>query len=1313
MFQGGQEQAHAMTPGSTTIGNIEQFDESVSEWITYEQRISSYFAVNAIPKELQVHAFITLIGPKTYRLLRDLVAPAEPTAKSIEELKEVLRGHLSPKPSVIAERAKFHARRQKDSETISDFVAALKHLAQTCKFGTNLDETMRDRFVTGLQRVDIQKCLFAEDESLTFKKAVDKALSLEQASRNASDCHSEQAVKVEVLRANWKGRQLQQKFQRIQCYRCKEDTHSSKECPFINSSCFKCGKKGHIQHACRSKRSTKGIQAKSATRPFRNLSAADNEGTTTQLNNLGSTVPPISFELVIEGHKINMELDTGAAVSVISEENYLRLFPNASLKCSNVVLRTYTGEVLKPLGIVDVNVEYKNQCCKLPLHVIRDQGPSLIGRDWLHRIRLDWSSAYRLDDLTRKSDSTSLKAVKELCIKYSDLFKEELGQIKGEVAKLRLKEDYRPCFLKARPVAFALRPKVEQELKQMETMGIITQVETSEFATPVVPVVKRNGQIRLCGDYKVTINPLLESVQYPLPRIDDLLAALAGGKNFSRIDLSRAYQQIQVDDDSKKYLTINTHLGLYHVNRLPFGITPAPAIFQKVMDSMLKGLPGVTCYLDDILVTGTTNEEHLRNLEAVLKILLERGVRVRREKCEFFQPSLEYLGHLIDSESIRPTQEKVKAVLCAPVPKDKRQLKSFLGMINYYGKFLPQLATVLHPLNNLLCNDTSWKWDSQCQYAYKKVRDMLASNAVLTHYDPAKPLQLGCDASPYGVGAVLSHMEEDGSTRPIAYASRTLSSAEKNYSQLEKEGLALVFGIKKFHAYIYGRRFQLMTDHEPLQYIFGPKRGIPTVAAARLQRWAVILSAYDFSLEHRSSQDNIEPDCLSRLPLPSTESEQADDIDSFFRLWVEALPVTCRDIARGTERSPLLSKVKTLTIQGWPSNMVDKDLKPFFQRRHELSLQQKCLLWGMRVVVPPALRHRMLDELHSSHPGIVRMKELARSYVWWPSIDDDIERTVKSCDECQRHRNNPCPAPIHPWVWPEAPWQRVHADFAGPFMNRMFLILVDAHSKWPEVWEMTSTTSSATIEKLREAFSRYGLPETFVSDNGTQFTSEEFRMFLRSNGIRHVLTAPYHPSTNGIAERFVQSLKQGLKKSDVHPFHLRLQNFLLTYRNTPHATTGESPAILLMGRRLRSRLDLVKPSLTSEVQHRQFKGTVYKRASVRTFSVGDTVLVRNYRRPGERWLPGVIVKRSGPVSFQVRVGSHIWRRHQDQLLSANCNDSRKESNEDMWWDATRTATTSAENGHGDSQPQSSTSEATSTRRYPERQRRPPDFFQSR
>lgn len=360
------------------------------------------------------------------------------------------------------------------------------------------------------------------------------------------------------------------------------------------------------------------------------------------------------------------------------------------------------------------------------------------------------------------------------------MFNDELGKILEERAELLLKDGSVPKFLKARSVPFALQPAVEAELNKLEGMGVISPVATSSYATPVVPVVKKDGGITLCGDYKTTLNFCLETDRYPLPRVDESFAALAGGQEFSKIDLNRADHQVVVSESSREYLTLNTHKGLFAVNRLPFGVSSAPSIFQRIMDTMLKDLKGVSCYLDDVLITGRTADEHFANLEAVLKRLTERGVRVKKEKCSFFQKELRYLGHVISAAGVSTTPEKIEALTKAPAPTSKQQLQSFLGVVNYYGKFVPRLSTLAaSPLYKLLRRDHPWRWDAPRQMAFEEVKNALASSAILAHYDPDKLLQVACDASQYGVGAVLSHVADDGSPRPVAYASRTLNDAEK------------------------------------------------------------------------------------------------------------------------------------------------------------------------------------------------------------------------------------------------------------------------------------------------------------------------------------------------------------------------------------------------------------------------------------------------------------------------------------------------------------------------------------------------------
>ncbi|XP_049519492.1 uncharacterized protein K02A2.6-like [Dermacentor silvarum] len=431
------------------------------------------------------------------------------------------------------------------------------------------------------------------------------------------------------------------------------------------------------------------------------------------------------------------------------------------------------------------------------------------------------------------------------------------------------------------------------------------------------------------------------------------------------------------------------------------------------------------------------------------------------------------------------------------------------------------------------------------------------------------------------------------------------------------------------------------------------------------------------------------------------------------------MPVSSQDIARTTARDPLLCKVIDCINVGWPASVTENDLKPFFDRRNELTVHQGCIMFGMRVIVPAKLRNLLLDELHEGHPGIVRSKQLARSYVWWPSIEADLEHRVKACVSCQEQRCEPCKAPLHPWSWPTAPWQRVHIDFAGPFLHAMFLVVVDAHSKWPEVFVMHSTTSEATVDRLRELFARFGFPETIVTDNGPQFTSEEFKLFVKELGCRHVLTAPYHPSSNGLAERFIQTLKNALRKSSgADTLQLRLHKFLLNYRNSPHSTTNESPANLLLGRRLRNQLDVVKPAVGGRVAYNQFKQSVARPRRDRHIAVGDQVMARNYRgRPN--WVPGVVVEQSGPVSFNVRAttprGSFTWRRHKDQLLVRTTDPDREASDQEGYEflafpPSVDPVTSSAPTTSGPAASQEI--QTAGARRYPTRDRRPPDRYQA-
>ena len=343
------------------------------------------------------------------------------------------------------------------------------------------------------------------------------------------------------------------------------------------------------------------------------------------------------------------------------------------------------------MGCCNVNAEYNGQYAQLALLVVGGSGPTLLGRDWLSQIRLDWHQIHHVH-------SASLQA---LLARYPVVFQEGLGTLQGYQAKILVEPGAVPRFNTARSVPYALRDKVDQELQRLQDQGILEPVETAEWAAPIVVVLKKDkSSVRICGDFRVTVNPVSKLDRYPIPKPEDQFAKLANGKQFSTLDLSHAYQQIPLEAESRKYVVINTHKGLFRYTRLPFGISSATGIFQRVMESLLLVIDGVVVYLDDILVTGSTA------LEEVLRRLERAGLRAKKSKCAFMRPSVSYLGHKIDAEGLHPLDDRVRAIKDAPTPTSVSGLKSYLGMLSYYNKFLPSLSSRLYPLHRLLRKDT-------------------------------------------------------------------------------------------------------------------------------------------------------------------------------------------------------------------------------------------------------------------------------------------------------------------------------------------------------------------------------------------------------------------------------------------------------------------------------------------------------------------------------------------------------------------------------------------------------------------------------
>uniref|UniRef100_A0A914XU01 RNA-directed DNA polymerase n=1 Tax=Panagrolaimus superbus TaxID=310955 RepID=A0A914XU01_9BILA len=577
-------------------------------------------------------------------------------------------------------------------------------------------------------------------------------------------------------------------------------------------------------------------------------------------SNSTETVPPVMVNVRMNDTMVQLQHDSGAVCTVIDKKNWEKIGKPPLHPCS-INLRSYNSSIDK-LGQCYVTVGINNKLEKAMLIVVKE-GSSLLGRNWIRQFKVIADQKLHGQCNLVESEPELSKILED----FKDVFDKKLGTCDLTVS-LKLKDGAKPKFLKSRNLPYSMRGPVEEKLEKAVSSGVLIPVQHSQWATPIV-VVKKPNDIRICGDYKSTLNPMLDVNQYPLPKIEDMFHELNGGKWFIKLDLRDAYHQLVLDQQSKEYTTINTHKGLYRYQRLPFGIASAVAIFQHTMEKILNGIPGVVVYLDDVTITAENKDKLLYLLKLVLQRFRKHGLRLKREKCEFLKSKILFLGHEVDANGIRPSSQKLEGLTKMPAPKNVKEVEAFVGLVNYYGKFVKNLASLAAPLNDLRKQNVKWQWTEQHQKSFEEIKQRLLQADLLTHYDPLKELILATDASEYGIGAVLSHREKDGTEKVIAYASRKMIAAELNYAQIEKEALAIIFGVEKFDQYLLGRHFILQTDHMPLLRIFGNKTGIGSVAIKRLARWAIILMNYTYTIEYRKTEEFGNADSLSRLPNPT------------------------------------------------------------------------------------------------------------------------------------------------------------------------------------------------------------------------------------------------------------------------------------------------------------------------------------------------------------------------------------------------------------------------------------------------------------
>ena len=603
-------------------------------------------------------------------------------------------------------------------------------------------------------------------------------------------------------------------------------------------------------------------------------------------------------------------------------------------------------------------------------------------------------------------------------------------------------------FHAARRLPVALKERAINKLHEMEDDGYIVKVtEPTEWVSSMVVSIQ-GDKVRICIDPS-DLNKVIKREHYPMRTIEEVISTIPDAKVFSKLDAKSGFLQIKLDEASSLLTTFNTPLGRYRWLRLPFGIKCAPDIFQRIMDQMLEGIEGATAIMDDILIAGSNTEQH----DAVLRKVIERAttynLKLNLQKCLIRQPAVPYIGHLLTSEGLKPDPSKVAAVRAMPTPKNKDDVKRFLGFVTYLSKFIPNLSELDAPLRELLKTDAVFDWQPAQEEAFIKLKEQCCSQPVLKYFDVKKPVEIQCDASQHGLGAVLI---QDG--QPIAYSSRSLTDVQGRYAQIEKEMLSIVHACKKFHPYIFGKEVTVYNDHKPLEQILKK----PLLAAPmRLQRMILNLQWYDLVVKDRKGKEMYLPDTLSRAYLPDTPNPEITDLEPVSTL--DFLSITkdkYTELQEHTQRE--LNQLQTTILNGWPNvrQEVPASLRPHWDSRSELAVCDGIIYKGMRIEVPPSLRRQMLNLVHESHLGIIKCKQRAREVLYWPAMNSDIEETVKNCTKCADYQRKLPSEPLILTETPGLPFMMVGTDLFD-FQSNTYLLTVDYYSKFFEVDNHRST----------------------------------------------------------------------------------------------------------------------------------------------------------------------------------------------------------------------------------------------------------------
>lgn len=780
--------------------------------------------------------------------------------------------------------------------------------------------------------------------------------------------------------------------------------------------------------------------------------------------------------------------------------------------------------------------------------------------------------------------------------------------------------DAAPIKQRYYPVSPYVQALMTSELEKMLKEDVV-EPSKSGWSSPVVLVKRADGSVRFCVDYR-KLNRVTLKDAYPIPYVSTILDRLRNARYLSALDIKSAYWQVPVDEGSReKTAFVVPNRGLFQFKRMPFGLTNAPATWQRLVDAVLGAdlEPHVFVYLDDIVVVTQTFEKHYEVLSEVLRRLSGAGLTLGWDKCRLGAEKLKYLGYLVTPRGLHVDPEKVSAVVDYPVPKTPKNIRQFLGLVSWYRRFIPDFASVAAPLTKLTRKGQEWLWGAEQDGAFRELKGRLVKAPILSCPDFGRPFLLQTDASTTGVGAILSQVFEDGE-RPIAYASRALTSAERKYTTTEQECLAVVFGTEKFRCYLEGARFEVITDHHSLQWLHNLKD-----PQGRLARWAMKLQAHDFTITHRPGRLHQAPDALSR----ATEVAAIGDWDELDSWYLKLQASIKKDPAKypdwRTEGGKLLKFVRDSSGRTLSENH------------------------GWKWAVPKSGRREVIERFHDNelggHLGGFKTLRRIQDQYYWPGMSADVGRYVSRCETCLAQK--PLQRAEHGLMGKQRkatqPWQLACIDIMGPFPRsrkgyKYLLVIVDTFSKFPLLFPLRSATAAEVTRNLEEGvFLMFGAPKTLISDNGTQFCSREYCKLLEEYGVTPWRTPLYHPQSNPTerVNRVIKTVIRSYLRGDHKDWDRNLSKVGYALRTAVNEVTGFTPAYLNFGR------ELHHPPLEEE-QEDQNQTPEYYGKKLDEMQRIRMQVVERLRKAYDRNVHSYNLRRREAPSFEA--GDEVWRK---------------------------------------------------------------------